>query len=133
MMSEWRGLVSFFFLFLSFSLSFFLTSRSAVGWWDVGWRGVERKGRRYVGMYVCVCMYVRWLPVFFIIIIIFFSSHSLSLSLSLPLSPLSPSAEERLDWRLGGSDRGYSKRCQTVQALARDFRLGPAGGGWDRQ
>lgn len=46
-------------------------------------------------------------------------------------SPLSPSGKERLDWRLGGSDRGYSKRCQTVQALARDFRLGLAGGGWD--
>lgn len=31
----------------------------------------------------------------------------------------------------GRLDRGYSKRCQTVQALARDFRLGLAGGGWD--
>lgn len=87
-----------------FFFFFFLTSRSAV---DGGMEGCGEE-KEEVGMYVRTMA-----------------------SFTLFLSPLSPSGKERLDWRLGRSDRGCSERCQTVQALARDFRLGLAGGGWD--
>lgn len=62
-------------------------------------------------------MYVHWLSVFFF----FYNDFSFAASVV-------SSGIERLDWRLGGSNRGYGERCQTVQTLARDFRLGLAGG-----
>lgn len=101
-MSEWRGLVSFFLFsfFFSLSLSFFLTSRSAVGWWDVWDGGVCGEGEeeevgRYVGMYVCVCTYDGF-PVFFFFFFFLLSFlFTLFLSLSYSLSRRSRRLQKR--------------------------------------
>lgn len=87
---------------------FFFFSLPHAAQWMVGWRGVEKKRRMYVE-------YVRWLPVFF---------SSLSFS---------SSGKERLDWRLGSRTGVIGRGAKPFRLLARDFRLGLAGGGWDRQ
>jgi hypothetical protein len=77
----------------------------------MGWRWCEEE-KEEAGMYVRTLAFC---------LLFFYNDFSFTASVV-------SSGIERLDWRLGGSNRGYGERCQTVQTLARDFRLGLAGG-----